>query len=161
MITSKKLGTICLLILCGILVAGLWPFHAPMNEVGWLSHSNGLSFGKHGSIVSAGLLKADSQHADGSCSLEIWLEPTRVERKGTILGFYEADDRVVPFAIRQYQSGLVLERTVRDDARGSAAVYVDKVFSRQAPVLVTITSDRTNAAVYADGVLLRKFGDYR
>lgn len=73
--TRSSLAAICLLVLCAILVAGLCPFHAPKNEVMWLSGSNGLFFGKYGSVVSAGVLKADPLQANGSCSLEIWLEP--------------------------------------------------------------------------------------
>jgi hypothetical protein len=164
MMTRSILGIICLLVLCGILLAGLWPFHAPANEVSWLNHSNGLSFGKHGSIVSAGVLKSDTLQADGSCSLEIWLEPTRVESKGTVLGFYQPESGLVQFAMRQYQSGLVFERPTKDKLQygkqGAAAVYVDKIFSHQGPVLVTITSSRSGTAVYANGTLLRNFADF-
>jgi len=73
--------------LCGILVAGLWPFHAPRNEATWLSERNGLLFGKHGTIVSANPFKADDSQGDSSCSLEMWLEPTRVDSGGMILMF--------------------------------------------------------------------------
>jgi hypothetical protein len=164
-VTRSSLATICLLVLCGILVAGLWPFHAPKNEVTWLSDSNGLFFGKYGSVVSAGVLQADPLQANGSCSLEIWLEPRQIESKGTVLGFFQPEARVVPFAVRQHQSGLVLEHPTKDrlpDAtKADTAAYVDKVFRRQGPVLVTITSSRTGASVYADGALLRKFTDFR
>jgi len=163
--TRSSVAAICLLVLGGIFVAGLWPFHAPKNEVSWGSHSNGLFFGKYGSIVSAGVLKPDPQHADGSCSLEIWLEPRLVASKGTVLGFYLPDGRVVPFAIRQYQSGLVFEHPTQDKLRGAktavTAVYVDKVFTHQKPVLVTIASNPTGTTVYADGTMLRKFVDFR
>jgi len=162
--TRSSLAAICLLVLCGMLVAGLWPFHAPKNEVTWLSDSNGLFFGKYGSVVSAGVLKADPLPANGSCSLEIWLEPRQIESKGTVLGFFHPEGRVVPFAVRQYQSGLVLEHPTKDrlpDAtKADTAVYVDRVFSRQGPVLVTITSSRTGTSVYADGALLRKSTDF-
>jgi hypothetical protein len=32
-------------ITCGILTPGLWPFHAPLNEVSWLGDVSGLRFG--------------------------------------------------------------------------------------------------------------------
>jgi hypothetical protein len=159
--TRRFLAAFCLVILCVILMAGLWPFHAPKNEVKWLNHSNGLSFGKYGSAVSAGVLKSDSRQAIGSCSLEIWLEPRLVDSKGTVLGFYWPEGRVVPFAIRQYQSGLVLESATEDNAKSTIAVYVDKIFKHPGPVLVTITSNLTDTTVYADGSLLRKFPDFR
>jgi hypothetical protein len=158
--TRRFLGAICFIVLCAILVAGLWPFHSPRNEVQWLSHSNGLVFSRYGSIVSASAFKADSLHADGSCSLEMWLEPGRADGTGTILGFYWPENRVVSFAIRQYRTRLELERPTQKDlrnAKSAAGVYVDKVFSHRGQVLVTITSSRSGTTVYADGVMLRKF----
>ena len=95
-------------------LAGLWPFHSPRNKVSWLSHSNGLLFGKYGSIASAGVLKANPLQAESSCGLEIWLEPKLVDGEGTVLGFYWPDSGIVPFAIRQYRSGLELEKSSRD-----------------------------------------------
>ena len=52
------LKLLCAFVLCGILVAGLWPFHAPKNEVSWLSNRKGLLFGDYGSIVGAGPFRA-------------------------------------------------------------------------------------------------------
>ena len=57
-IQSVLLRAICVFVLLGILVAGLRPFHAPKNDVSWLSEENGLLFGKYGSIVSAGPITA-------------------------------------------------------------------------------------------------------
>src|ERR1700691_288659 len=48
----KILGVLCILVLCGILVAGLWPFHAPINDVTWLQNADGVDFGSHGTLVS-------------------------------------------------------------------------------------------------------------
>src|ERR1700691_6293221 len=82
---------LCVLVLLGILTAGLWPFHAPKNDVNWLSEGNGLFLGKHGSLVSASQLSAaaGTQPSD-SCSIEIWLKPNRSDAKGVgmILAFY-------------------------------------------------------------------------
>jgi hypothetical protein len=160
----RLLGAGCLLIVCGMLVAGLWPFHVPKNKVSWIDHSRGLSFRRYSSIVSAGVLKDDSPQGVGACSLEIWLQPAWADGKGTILGFYQPEGRVVPFAIRQYNSGLVLEHPTRDAlqgvATGAAGVYVDRVFEPERPVLVTIASNGANIAVYADGVLVRKAEDF-
>lgn len=153
-----------LIVLCGILVAGLWPFRAPRNEVSWLSQSNGLSFGKYGSILSAGVLAEDPREKGGPCSLEIWLEPRRIENTGTILGFYRPEANAVTFAVRQYHAGLVLERTTQgsfhDAKKATVSVYVDKVFNHQGPVLVTITSNQTATTVYADGTFLRKSTEF-
>ena len=77
------LRAICVFVLLGILVAGLWPFHAPKNEVSWLSGESGLLFGKYSSIVSAGTFKADGQRraADAvwryGCSRSEFILPAR------------------------------------------------------------------------------------
>jgi VanZ family protein len=161
-VTRKILGAICLFVLCGILVAGLWPFHAPRNQVTWLNGTNGLSFAKYSSVVSAGDLNAKLPETDGSCSLVMLLKPRQIEGTGMILAFYR--DGFVPFAIRQYHHGLVLERAPfsksRSGKQSTLAIYVDKVFNSQRPVLVTITSNQAATRVYADGIVLRESADF-
>ena len=49
---KKVLGVLCAAVLIIILIAGLWPFHAPKNQVSWLSNSNGLHFGEYGVILA-------------------------------------------------------------------------------------------------------------
>jgi VanZ family protein len=153
------LRAICVLILLGILVAGLWPFHAPRNEVSWLSHKSGLFFGRYGTIVSAGPFEARPSQADGSCSLEIWLEPRRAKASGTILASYWPESRVVPFALRQSLGDLELLRRSDDPLHRAkrAKLYVDDLFlSHQGPVLVTISAGQSGTAIYADGTLVKK-----
>jgi hypothetical protein len=101
MTVKNILFVICPLVLCGMLVAGLWPFRAPRNEVSWLSGRNGLLLGKYGTIASASPFEARASRDDNSCTLEMWLEPTRVDSGGMILAFYWPASRVVPFAMRQ------------------------------------------------------------
>ena len=150
----------CVLVLSCILVAGLWPFHAPRNEVSWLSQENGVLFGKHGSIVSAGSFKAHVSQGDNSCSLEIWLKPSRGDSGGMILAFYWPDSRVTPFALRQFRGGLVLERDAQARFDKKAAMYVGDVFSIQKPVFVTITSGNAGTATYVDGTLVKRVPDF-
>jgi hypothetical protein len=150
------LRAICGLTLFGILVAGLWPFHAPRNQVSWLSQQCGVRFGKHGSIVSANPFEASASQRDHSCSLEIWLKPNRIDTGGMILAFYWPESRVVPFALRQYRSRLVLERRFHGRIDEKAVKYVADVFNSQKPVLVTITSSNAGTATYVDGTLVKK-----
>jgi VanZ family protein len=154
----------CALVLLGILVAGLWPFRAPRNEVSWLSHKNGLLFGKYGSIVSAGPFKARRSQADSSCSLEIWLESRRAKASGTILAFYWPESRIVPFALRQSVGDLELLRG-SDDAVHRAKrdkLYVDDLLlSHQGPVLVTISAGQFGTTIYADGALVKKAQNFK
>jgi VanZ family protein len=156
----------CVLVLFGILVAGLWPFHSPRNEVSWLTHKNGLHFGKYGSIVSAGPFKAHPPQADSSCGLEIWLEPRRVQASGTILAFYWPESQVVPFALRQSLGDLELLRRSRNDDPSHdgkrAKLYVDDLFlSHQQPVLVTINAGQSGTTIYADGALVKKAPNFK
>ncbi|MFZ3369450.1 MAG: VanZ family protein, partial [Candidatus Sulfotelmatobacter sp.] len=157
------LRALCCFVLLGILVAGLWPFHAPKNEITWVNQGSGLLFGKYGSIVSAGPIKADPLRRDSSCSLEIWLEPRRVHSSGTILALYWPESGVVPFALRQSLGDLVLQRTSQDQLHhaGKVKIYVDDVFTHQKPVLVTISSSQARTTVYADGALVKKSVNFR
>jgi hypothetical protein len=153
----------CAFVLLGILVAGLWPFHAPKNQVSWMSGGGGLLFGKYGSIVSAGTFKAGGQGTGNGCSLEIWLQPKRVHSSGTILAFYWPESRIIPFALRQSLDDLVIRRTSQDQLHRAekAKVYVDDVFSHHKAVLVAISSDRSGTTVYANGTLVKKYPNLR
>jgi len=145
---------LCLLVLAIILTAGLWPFHAPHNEVGWLSEGKGLRFGRHGSIVSAGPL-GGSETQSNACTLELWMEPVRVDSGHAILGFYDSASGAVPFGLRQYQRGLVLRR-IHQDSHGEPEIYVGDVFTGMAPAFVTIRSGEHGTSVNVDGKLLRR-----
>jgi hypothetical protein len=157
------LRAICALVLFGILVAGLWPFHAPRNQVRWLNGGNGLLFKRHGSIVSAGAFTANPSQDNAACSLEIWLEPNRIDSSGTILAFYRSESRVVPFALRQSLGDLVILHTGQDQPHNSRKpkIYINDLFSHRQLVLVTIVSGESGTSVYADGSLVRKSSNFR
>jgi hypothetical protein len=161
-IQTKILRAICACVLLGILVAGLWPFHAPRNEVRWLREGNGLLFGKYGSIVSTSPFKTQALRGNDSCSLEIWLEPSRINfgAGGIVLAFYSPERRVVPFALRQWRGGLVLEHKSRGSSVTKTEIYVDHVFTGLKPVLVTITSSAAGTATYGDGTLLKRVPNF-
>src|ERR1700704_4291893 len=120
----------------GLMVVGLWPFHAPKNQVSWSSQGNGLVFGTYGSVVSAGTFTSYSK-AHGPCSVEICLEPHRADSGGTILAFYQAASRVIPFEVRQFVNGLMLRSQGRSEPE--THLYVDKVFSQPKPIFLSIT----------------------
>lgn len=159
---TKLVPAICACVLLGILVAGLWPFHAPRNGVIWLGKGSGLLFGKHGSIVSASPFKASAAKGDNSGSLEIWLEPSRIDSGagGIILAFYLPESRVVPFAMRQFRGGLVLEHNSQDTSGKKSEIYVGDILSSQKPVLLTITSGEGGTATYADGTLVKRVPNF-
>ncbi len=162
LMTRKVLASICLLVLCGILVAGLWPFHAPRNEVSWLNNGNGLLLGEYGSIVSLGAFDANDSKEAAPCSLEIWLQPS-LDYSGTILAFYRPEHLVVPLKLWQSHGDLGIQRTSLDQFNHAerTRVYASHLFSPAKSVLVTISSGPAGTTVYADGALTRKFPDFR
>lgn len=150
------LRVICVLVLSCILVAGLWPFNAPRNDVTWLHEKNGIILGKHGSIVSAGSFKARASQADNSCTLEIWLRPSQIESGGMILAFYRPESRMVAFALRQFRGGLVVEHNLTNRFDEKMEMYIGDVFTMKKPVLMTMTSGNTGTAVYVDGSFVKR-----
>jgi hypothetical protein len=158
----RVLGTTCLLVLCGVLVAGLWPFRAPKNEVSWVSEGSGLLFEKYGSILSSGAFRASESREAAACSLEIWLQPS-MDYSGTILAYYWPEDSVVPFRLWQSHGYLGIQRTSLDQFHHAerVQVYTADIFRRGKSVLVTIGSGPAGTTIYADGLLTKKFPDLR
>jgi VanZ family protein len=152
---ARIIQALCVSTLCLILIAGLWPFHAPRNGVNWLKSENGLHFGRYGSIISSGAFRGgDAQH-DEIGSLEIWLEPGRMDDRNTILAFDGSGDRRVPFLLQQYDHDLILRHDV-DDRRGISAttlLRVGRVFRQKERVFVTIALGKQSASVFVDGTL--------
>src|SRR5207249_3292265 len=70
---TRLLPVICTAVLCIILILGLWPFHAPPNDVSWLGNRNGLHFGRFSTAFSSSEFRITPIPNPGSGSLEIWL----------------------------------------------------------------------------------------
>lgn len=152
---ARTLGTLCVCILGVILIAGLWPFRPPLNNVEWLPSENGLRFGDHGIVSSASPFRAVS--ADGACSFEIWLEPGRMDHSGTILSFDSSPDPNFAFALRQFGDSLAIQRA-RVDAQGRMVrpwLKTDHVFEKGKRVTLTIVGERQRTAIYVNGVLVK------
>jgi hypothetical protein len=148
---ARTLGALCVCILCVILAAGLWPFRAPKNDVEWLKGENGLRFGHNGIAASAKAFRAASP--DGACSLEIWLEPGRMDHSGTIVAFDSSPDLKFPFALRQFGDSLAIQR-VSVVAQGRMVrpwLKTDRVFEKGKHVVLTITGGQEKTEVYVNG----------
>lgn len=162
---STILKLVCAGVLGGILVVGLWPFHAPANQVAWLGEGGGLLFSRHGSILSAAPLAAHGSTDGGACGLEIWLSPSRLDQRagGTVLAFYQADRSSTSFSLRQWRHGLVLQRenAEPDSTEPATSIFVPDVFpapdvfGRSKPVLFAFTSGKTGTAAYVNGALVK------
>ena len=130
---------------------GAWPFHSPKNQVHWQGNQNGLRFDRYGTILSSGEFESVSSDRP-SCSLEIWLKPTRTWGTGTFLAFYDPLRRR-EFSLQQDYIDLALQRSVGDE--GLSDLNVDEVFRRK-QALITVTSDGHDTAVYIDGNLVTR-----
>jgi hypothetical protein len=155
------LAAICAAVLSAILVAGLWPFHAPKNEVSWASYGNGLLLGNYGSLLSA--REFSTNNATGGASLEVWLEPRLMGGWGTILSFYAPEHCSTSFALRQSWDDLALLRLNLWTKRSTkmTRIYAGHVFRHGVPVFLTITSSERGTSVYVDGVLVMTSQDFR
>jgi VanZ family protein len=154
----RLLGAVCALVLCGILIAGLWPFFPPKNEVSWLEHENGLLFGDYATIVSSGDLNL--QHSE--CTIEIWLEPAITFGSGTILDVY-TPQTAFKFRLRQSADDLAILRDYRNnnDRQRAGKFYVDHAFREHRAVLITIAGSSQGTRVYLNGLLAKSAPQFR
>ena len=151
-------GALSGIVLCGILVAGLWPFHAPKNQVSWLSDGNGLLFGDYGSILSSSEFNPAGLH-DGSCSIEIWLQPAATFDSNNIVAF-STRENPRQFAVAQSGDDLFVVHTLRDAENHLKTTHIgtDRVFHKGNKLLITITSSQQGTSLYLNGEL-RKTSD--
>lgn len=159
----RILGLLCVFVLCGILVAGLWPFHAPRNDVAWLTNTNGVRFDRHGTVLSSGALKAAAVPDLASCSLEIWLQPRLAVDSNTILAFYTAGNPI-QFSLHQSEANLALQNgspNERSQVKGAGLVYVGEIFRKRELLLIAITSGVQGTRIYVDGILARTAPQFR
>jgi VanZ family protein len=151
----RTAGVLCVLSLCCILIAGLWPFGHPPNDVTWVANHSAVRFGRHGTILSFSPLLSDDV---GSCSIEMWLRPRLSDGSGTLLGFYDRD-LVAGLSLRQSVTDLRLDREV---GRGRPAkMYVSDVFSARKLVFLTIVSGPSGTTVYLNGSRVRQVSDFK
>ena len=149
----KIVRVLAVLVLCSILIAGLWPFHAPRNAVSWLEHRKGLRFKGHGSALSRNPFQQSSKN--NATGLEIWLTPATITQQSSILTF---DSSPVPrsdFSLRQYGTSVAIQRYMVDDQGVPRRPWfkIDGVFGGRKPILLTITASKEMTALYVDGVI--------
>lgn len=154
---SRILSVVCALILAGILTVGLWPFHAPLNDVHWLTKANGVVLGHHGTILGSGRPASSIRSGGRSGTFEIWLRPSFAEDTGTILAVFRGQ-RSIPFSLHQSEADLAVQKDSTNahiPAKGGNVLFVDDVFRNRKLVFITITSGMGGTAVYVDGNLAR------
>ncbi|MGJ5813852.1 VanZ family protein [Paludibaculum fermentans] len=146
---------LCIAILVGFAIAGLWPFRPIHNDIAWLPDGPGIQFGRHGVLVGSAALPA---YESGSCSIELWVRPTGGEEVATLLSFYDSG-RGRDLALYRSISDLRLDRETAGGRPDQA--YVNDVFSDGKPVFLTVVTSARGTAVYLDGVLARKLSSPR
>ena len=158
------LALICILVLCGIWVAGLWPFHSPTNQIAWLADTNGLLFGRHGTAFTSGPLATSNLQDETSSSIEIWLQPGVVDDSSTILAFFTPQDPRQRFALRQSDTDLALSIGSQNEhirARVPRVVYVDDIFRERKLQFIAITSGAEGTKLYVDGSVVKVIPQFR
>jgi len=156
---SIFISALCMTVLVCIWTVGLWPFHAPENEVSWLRSEDGVRFEKHAAIVSAATFKANRETEQEGKSLEVWLEP--IEIKGAILAFNSSPDPQSPFVLRQSGRDLTLQRYVVDSQqRVSHMLFrIENAFGKGKRSFLTITSTKNGLRCYVNGILTKESSD--
>lgn len=144
---------VCVVFLITILTLGLWPFHAPRNDVTWLPDRNGLRFGKGATVFGSNAVKVANSQDDGGASIELWVQPTKVWDSGTLLTLYRPENS---FQFSLLQSLADFELRIENPVKprsGTARIYVDDVFRKGSPVFLTLSSSTQEISIYLDGVL--------
>lgn len=153
---NKILVILCVCILAAILTAGLWPFHAPKNQVSWSSDGAGLHFGVHGLILSSDASSFPGLKDETSCSIELWVKPDFSDIGGTILAFYVPENHVVTLSLHQSIDDLLLRHTrAGAQSRTKSKFYIEHVFRKNRELFFTITSGPQGTTVYMNGVFVR------
>jgi hypothetical protein len=146
---------LCFCILCTILIAGLWPFHPPKNEVLRLANRNAIQFGRYGSILTANAFHSSASNDGSSGSIEVWLEPALSRGSKTILAFDSTEHPGDPFRLIQSDNDLVIQRH-NVDQNGicrTAQFKVHGVLRAKLRVFITVALGAQYTSVYINGGL--------
>jgi hypothetical protein len=160
-LTTRILGFISLLLLSGILYAGLKPFHSPANEVTWVAKANALRFGEYGTILSSGsfppIASGGADH-----SLEIWMKPGLAEDSNTFLAFYSPGE---PRQLSLHQADRDLELRIESSAawrhEKAARINIDDAFRDRKSAFWAVTSGPSGTAIYRDDARVKESSGLR
>lgn len=143
--------TCCLLLWCGILAAGLWPFRGPRNDVTWPRDEPALGLDGYNVLFSSGMVSASGS----GCSVELLLTPKMTFDSSTVLGFYTPANPL-QFSLRQRNDSLVLSSDVKLGKRQvESTVKSSHVFQKGQQLFVAATVSPEKTAMYIDGQLTR------
>jgi VanZ family protein len=152
-------AALCLLVLSGILLAGLLPFRGPHNGVAWLHNQNGVRLSGHSTLWSSGPFPLAGSESGESCSIELWLQPGLPRDSNVILSF-SLPTNPLGLTLRQYRSLLILQTGTPGSLLPASTISTDGAFHQGTPVFVTLTSGPLQTATYINGSLARSFPGY-
>ena len=156
----KILGSICVFVLAGILVAGLAPFRQPRNQVTWLENQNGLRIDRWGTVLSEGAFEPRLARDTNACSLEIWVKADASRGTRSIVTLSTAE-KPLQLWVHQFRDVLVVKRLTADVDQKHSTIGVDGVFGRPEAVFLTITGGVESTSIYVDGRLADSFPSFR
>ncbi len=153
---QRLLGFTCLLLLSGILYAGLHPFHVPANQVAWVANDNAVHLGESGTLLSSGSFQPPVA-GGAERSIEIWVKPGKIEDSGTLLSFFSPSSSR-HLSLSQSESDLEVRIESSDAWRSLRAdkMYIDNAFLDGKAAFWTATFGRSGTAVYRNGKLIRR-----
>jgi hypothetical protein len=158
-VNRSRCRLLCILIVAGFLVAGLWPFNFhPRNRLEWLSNENGIHLGplsvsRSLSVLDLGKPKTYAA-SSGAVTLELLLEAEH-EPTGnisTLLSLYGGD---VPenLLIAQWKSAFLMRSAVSDPQghRRYRETDIDSVLQNGKRRFIAVTSGPEGISFYVDG----------
>ena len=149
-------GSVCLLVLCGILLAGLLPFRGPRNGVTWLGNQDGVRLSGHSTLWSSGSFPVLDGGKGDSCSIELWLQPG-LPRDSSIILSFSTPENPLELTLHQYRSLLIVETRVPGGWHPASIIGTDGVFHQGTPAFITIASGPQRTVMYVNGALARTF----
>jgi VanZ like family/Concanavalin A-like lectin/glucanases superfamily len=163
--TPRFMGAVCVIVVCVILSLGLWPFHRPRNDVAWMNQAAGLAFGRYGTVLSSGPLRAARFWTEPGGSIEVWVQPD-CWNSATILALYRPEQKLL-VALRQSLADLEVVAETRDDSGEGTTrhFYVDNALAtalrQKKPVFISVTAGPQGTMVYLDGALTKVVRNFR
>jgi VanZ family protein len=150
----------CACALAVVLVAGLWPFHVPKNDVVWLQEGEGVELGRHATLLSS---EAFPVAPKAGTSLELWVRNSDSWDESTILAFDSSRDPSFPFSLQQVGRILIVQRyeTNPEGKLKRLRFSTPGMFRLGTISFVTITSGNHGTRVYLNGVLQKASQEFR
>lgn len=148
--TLRVLGTACAAVLAIILTLGLWPFHAPRNNVKWLKQANGLLFKKYGTAFSLFGIPPSQAPDSSSRTIEVWLraEPWQ---SGSFLSFYNPETSLAVSMRESLTDFELIAYNPRSHQLNKAHFYADDVFDRSERTFIAVTVGKAGIKIYVNG----------